>query len=323
MRQAPGFWQTRGPASTLLAPLGWAWAWGSGLRGAWTKPYHAKIPVICVGNVVVGGAGKTPVALSLGERIAGAHFLSRGYGGEEEGPVQVNPRKHTADQVGDEPLLLAEVAPCWVAKDRVAGVKAAISGDATCVIMDDGYQNPTLAKTVSLLVVDGHTGFGNGRCMPAGPLREPVERALARASAVVILGEDRAGVGARVRGRPILRAVLEPEAEACVLAGRPVVAFAGIGRPEKFFHTLDRLQAKVVQAYSFPDHYAYQAAEIAELVALAETNGAALITTTKDIVRVPPHLRDSIGVLRMVVTWEDEDALTALLPEAVRGLARS
>ncbi|MDR3435902.1 tetraacyldisaccharide 4'-kinase [Telmatospirillum sp.] len=321
--RAPGFWLTGGPMSAALAPLGWAWEWGSRLRGAWTTAYRPNIPVICIGNVVAGGAGKTPVALSIAHRVPGAHFLSRGYGGEEVGPLLVNPRKHNHLQVGDEPLLLAEVAPCWVAKDRVAGAKAAAANDAACLIMDDGYQNPSLQKTISLLVVDGHTGFGNGRCIPAGPLRESVDRALSRASAVVIVGEDRAGVAARVTGRPILRARQEPEAEASVLAGRAVVAFAGIGRPEKFFHTLDGLGARVVEAYAFPDHYSYLPSEIAELAAIAETNGAALITTTKDIVRVPAHVRDAIGVLRIVVTWEDEAALFDILQPVLKGAART
>jgi tetraacyldisaccharide 4'-kinase len=187
--------------------------------------------------------------------------------------------------------------------------------------MDDGYQNPSLKKDVALLVVDGHVGFGNGRCMPAGPLREPIGRALSRATAVVIVGEDRAGVAAIVAGKPILRAKLEPEAEASALAGQSVVAFAGIGRPEKFFHTIEALGANVVEAYSFPDHHAYQASEIGELVTIAETHAAALITTSKDIIRVPPHQRDRIGVLRIVVTWEDEAALLDILGPATRARA--
>jgi tetraacyldisaccharide 4'-kinase len=297
---------------------------GSAWRGAFDVPFVASIPVVCVGNAVAGGAGKTPIALSIAEHLPGLHFLSRGYGGREEGPLLVDLKKHNHAQVGDEPLLLAEVAPCWIAKDRVAGAKRAVAKGATCLVMDDGYQNPSLKKDISLLVVDGHVGFGNGRCMPAGPLREPIGRALARASAVIILGDDRTGIGARARaaGKPILRAKLEPEAEASALAGQDVVAFAGIGRPEKFFKTLESLGAKLVEAYAFPDHYSYQASEIAELLTIAETRAAALITTTKDLVRVPFHQRESIGVLQIVVTWEDEDALHDLLRPAMKGVAR-
>ncbi len=322
MMRAPGFWVTGGPLSLALAPFGWMWAAGSAWRGAFTTPFAAPVPVVCIGNVVVGGAGKTPVALSVAHRLPGAHFLSRGYGGRETGPLLVDPKKHGHGRVGDEPLLLAETAPCWVAADRVAGARRAAAKGARCLVMDDGFQNPSLKKDVALLVVDGHVGFGNGRCMPAGPLREPVSRALARATAVVILGEDRAGVARRAAGKPILRAILEPEAEASALAGQRVVAFAGIGRPEKFFNMLEAQGATVVEAYAFPDHYPYQASEIGELIAIAETHAAALITTTKDIVRVPAHQRDAIGVLRIVVTWEDEAALQAVLRPALRGWAQ-
>lgn len=314
--RAPDFWQNGGPASLLLAPLGWAWQAGSACRGAFSSPVEAPVPVVCVGNAVVGGAGKTPVALSIAQRLLDVHFLSRGYGGREEGPLLVNPRKHNHLRVGDEPLLLSEVAPCWVARDRVAGARLAASHGAACVVMDDGYQNPSLVKDVSLLVVDGHYGFGCGRCVPAGPLREPIGRALRRATAVVLLGEDRHGIARRVRGIPLLRAWIEPEAEAAALAGQRVIAFAGIGRPAKFFHTLESLGATVVQGYGFPDHHPYHAAEITELLGIAEKQAAALITTTKDAMRVPAHLRDSIGVLRVTVTWQDEAALMRVLAPA-------
>lgn len=311
--RAPHFWWKDDVRGALLAPLGWVWQAGSAGRGLLTHPYEASVPVICIGNVVVGGAGKTPTALSVAHRLAGAHFLSRGYGGSTRGPLRVDPARHDHLLVGDEPLLLAETAPCWVAEDRAAGARAAEAAGARCLVMDDGFQNPTLKKSLSLLVVDGHAGFGNGRCLPAGPLREPVERALLRADAVVLLGEDRTGVAARVRNRPLLHAVLEPEAEATALKGQPVVAFAGIGRPEKFFASLEKLGAKVVEAYAFPDHYRYQAPEIGQLVTTAANRSAALITTTKDYVRIPPHQRGAIGVLRMTVTWADETALMRIL----------
>ena len=323
--QAPEFWIKGGPLSVALAPAGWVWQLGSAWRGAFIDPFKAQVPVICIGNAVAGGAGKTPVALSIAEYLPGAHFLSRGYGGREEGPLLVDLKKHNHGLVGDEPLLLAETAPCWVAKDRVVGAKRAAAKGATCLIMDDGYQDPSLKKDISLLGVDGHVGFGNGRCMPAGPLREPIDRALARASAVVILGDDRMGIGARARAvkKTVLRAKLEPEAEASALAGQNVVAFAGIGRPDKFFRTLDSLGANVVEAYAFPDHYSYKASEIGELLDVAKTRAAALVTTTKDYVRIPFHQRDTIGVLQIVVTWEDEDALLDLLQPAMnRGLSQ-
>jgi tetraacyldisaccharide 4'-kinase len=189
--------------------------------------------------------------------------------------------------------------------------------------MDDGFQNPSLKKTVSILVIDGHTGVGNGRCMPAGPLREPFHRALSRADAVAIVGEDRAGVARRLDEYPgqILSARFEPEAEASGLAGQDVIAFAGIGRPEKFFRTLESLGAKLVEAYAFPDHYSYQPSEIGDLIAAAETRQAALITTTKDFVRIPAHQRSSVGVLHIEVAWENEDQLVEVLRPVLKGAA--
>jgi tetraacyldisaccharide 4'-kinase len=314
--RAPEFWQSRGLVSTLLAPAGWLWAIGARWR-AGQGGQRAPLPVICVGNLSAGGAGKTPVAASIARLLPGAHFLTKGYGGREAGPLLVDSFQHSHDQVGDEALLLAEVAPCWMAKDRLAGARAAAEAGASCVILDDGFQDPSLVKDVSLLVVDGPAGFGNGRCLPAGPLREPIDLGLKRATAVVILGEDRHRVAERVAPLPVLRGWLEADPEASVLAGRKVVAFAGIGRPSKFFQSLDALGAQIVEAYAFPDHHPYHPAEIAELQKAAHPHNAILITTAKDIVRVPPRLRDPLAVLEMDIAWEDEAALLDILEPAL------
>lgn len=316
--RAPAFWYSGGVASVLLAPLGGVWAAGAALREATGTPQRASVPVVCVGNLTVGGTGKTPVSLSIAHRLPGAHFLSRGYGGRAKGPLRVDLRHHDHALVGDEPLLLARIAPCWVARDRIAGARAAAAHGAGCLVMDDGFQDPSLAKDVSLVVVDGHVGFGSGRCVPAGPLREPVARGLARAQAVVILGEDRTGLARRVGDLPVLRGRIEPEAESLALAGMTVVAFAGIGRPEKFFHTLATLGAEVMETDTFPDHYSYQGPEVQRLIELADTHAAALVTTSKDYVRLPAHLRDKVAVLRVAVTWEDERALLRVLAPANR-----
>jgi tetraacyldisaccharide 4'-kinase len=314
--QAPEFWQTRGLVSTLLAPAGWLWAAGARIR-AGGDGKRAPVPVICVGNLSAGGAGKTPVAAAIARLLPGAQFLSKGYGGSMAGPVLVDPHLHSYEQVGDEPLLLSEVAPCWVAKDRVAGAEAAAQSGARCLIMDDGFQDPGIVKDLSFLVVDGATGFGNGRCIPAGPLREPVSLGLKRADAVIILGEDRHGVEERVLPLPVIRAWLEPEAEAAVLAGRKVVAFAGIGRPAKFFRTVEHCGGNLVEAYAFPDHHPYHPNEISELQRAASAQNAILLTTSKDIVRVPLHFRDQLAVLNMDVAWEDEAALLRILDQAL------
>lgn len=316
----PDFWARPGLVSTLLQPLAWGYAASSAARIAWTRPWRAAVKVICIGNLVVGGAGKTPVALSLAARLSASgrapHILSRGYGGRLEGPVRVDPARHQADDVGDEPLLLAASAPTWVARDRRAGAEAAISAGAKLLLLDDGHQNPRLAKDLSLLVVDGEYGFGNGSVLPAGPLREPIAAGLARAQAVVLLGEDRAGIAPLLAGRPLLRARLVPE-HAAGFAGRSIVAFAGIGRPAKFFATLEGCGAQLVARHGFPDHHPYREAELRRLQQEADASRALLVTTAKDAVRLPPSWRARIAVLRVAIAWEDERALDALLERAL------
>ena len=298
--QRPDFWEADGLLPRLLSPLSLAWSVAGAVRFALAKPYRAPIPVLCVGNLVAGGAGKTPVAIDLAQRLRAA-VVTRGYGGSLAGPVRVADQDFA--QVGDEALLLARVAPTWVARDRAAGIRAAVEGGATAVVLDDGFQNPNVAKDLSLVVVDG---FGNGRVMPAGPLREPVRRGLERADAVVLMRgpEEPAGLG----GRLVLRARVEPM-NAGAFSGRRLVAFAGIGRPEKFFATLETLGAELVARHSFPDHHPYREAE---LLALRRPD-ARLVTTAKDAVRLPPSLRSEVDVLEIRLVWEDEAVLASLL----------
>ena len=318
--RTPAFWyQPAGALAGLLAPVGALYGLGGALRMWRTTPHHAGVPVLCVGNLVAGGAGKTPVAVSilqaLRARGVAAHALTRGHGGAERGPLAVDPARHGAADVGDEALLLAGHAPTWVARDRAAGALAAVAAGARAVVMDDGFQNPALAKDLSLLVVDGATGFGNGRLVPAGPLREPVARGLARADAVVVMGEDRAGVAARVAPRPVLRARVE--AEDGSLAGRRVLAFAGIGRPEKFFATLRALGAEVAEAHAFADHHPYREDEVRRLLDRAAALAAEPVTTAKDAFRLPAAQRDRVRVLPVRAVWDDPAALDALLDRLV------
>ena len=235
--RAPDFWhEPPGLAAALLAPAGAAWEAAAWLRRAVARPYRAPVPVICIGNLVAGGSGKTPVVLSLAAVLKARgiepHIVTRGYGGRLAGPLRVDPARHDARAVGDEALLAAARAPCWVARDRAAGVRAAVAAGARAVLLDDGFQNPHVAKDLSLVVVDAEYGFGNGRLMPAGPLRERISCGLARADAIVLLGDPGDGAapaGLASRDRPILRAALEPVAGER-LAGRRVAAFAGIGQ---------------------------------------------------------------------------------------------
>jgi len=321
--RAPAFWSRRGLASTLLVPLGALHAAAGRLRRRMATPHDPSVPVVCVGNLVAGGAGKTPVAIAIArhylEQGADIHFLSRGYGGRLEGPLRVDPGQHTAADVGDEPLLLARVAPCWIARDRVAGARAAVADGAQIVVMDDGHQNPTLAKTVSLVVVDGTAGFGNGRVMPAGPLREPVADGLARADAVVLVGEDRADVAGRIPGAlPVLAAALEPAGDTTALRGTVVFGFAGIARPAKFRATLEALGCTIALWRGFADHHPYRRVEIETILREAEAAGALPVTTEKDAVRLPPNLRDFIRTLRVEIVWRDPARLAAILPEVTR-----
>lgn len=317
--KTPAFWyRPPGLASTLLAPLGALYGFAGRRRVAGTVPQRVATPVVCVGNLVAGGAGKTPVGLALiaalQARGVSVHALTRGHGGRETGPLRVDPARHGAADVGDEALLLAVAAPCWVARDRVAGAQRAAAAGAGTIVMDDGFQNPALHKDLALIVADGAVGFGNGQLVPAGPLRERVADGLARADAMVILGEDRHGLAALAGGRPVLKAWLESDPDAAArLAGRDVLAFAGIGRPEKFFATLEALGARVVERASFADHHPYRPAEVAALIERAAAAGALPVTTAKDAVRLPPELRDRVEVLPVSVRWEDEGALAALL----------
>jgi len=315
--RTPAFWyRPTGAAALALAPLGALYGLAGRLRFAMTRAKPAPVPVVCVGNLVAGGAGKTPVALALAEALAArgtaVHFLMRGHGGTEHGPLRVDPARHDAGQVGDEALLLASHAPTWVARDRVAGARAAAAAGAGVVVMDDGFQNPHLAKDLSLVVVDGAVGFGNGHILPAGPLREPVGRGLSRADAVVLMGEDRTGVAARVAPLPVLRARIEPTPDHG-LRGQTVLAFAGIGRPEKFFATLESLGAVLAGRIAFADHHPYTAAEVADLLTRAEALNALPVTTAKDAVRLPADVRARVCVLPVRAVFDDAEALGALL----------
>jgi tetraacyldisaccharide 4'-kinase len=333
MRAAPAFWgEPPGLVADLLLPIGAAWDTAGRLRRKMTRPYLAPVPLVCVGNLVVGGAGKTPVALALTAHLAEhgieTHVVTRGYGGRLDGPVRVDPARHDALAVGDEALLHAARAPCWIARDRAAGARAAIVAGARAILLDDGFQNPAIAKTVSLIVVDAVYGFGNGRVIPAGPLREGLKGGLARADAVVWLGTavetngpERIGIGG---GVPVVPAVLTPLAGER-LAGARLFAFTGIGRPQKFFAMLRGLGAMLAGVRAFPDHHPFRIGEIDELRRDADQANARLITTAKDIVRLPPASRRGIEVLEVEIRWPDPAALDRLIAPVVlsaRGYGR-
>jgi tetraacyldisaccharide 4'-kinase len=308
--RAPDFWTRRGGLGTLLAPLGALYGASVAFKARHAAPYRSKAKIVCVGNLTAGGSGKTPVALAVGQRLKAKGtrmvFLTRGYGGHETGPLEVL-ASHTAAQVGDEALLLSATAPTILARDRAQGAALAEKNGADVIVMDDGHQNFALAKDLSLVVVDGETGFGNGRMIPAGPLREPVARGLARADAVILMQmgtPDLAGF----RG-PVLRAQLV--ADEAGVRGLKLFAFAGIGRPEKFVASLNRAGAILTGTQFFPDHHPFTSAEIAALKARA--GDAPLVTTEKDFVRLHAKDRSGIRVLPVEARFEDEAALDSLL----------
>lgn len=294
----PGFWyparRNGAPlAARLLAPAGYLYGLAGRLRRGFVKPERGAVPVICIGNLTAGGAGKTPVALTMAERLIAkgekVHFLTRGYGGRELGPIRVDPLRHGAIDVGDEPLLLAAAAPAWVAANRPEGAAAAVRGGAGLIVMDDGFQNPSLVKDFSILVVDAATGLGNGRLIPAGPLRERVDGALARTNALILTGRGHAGDGiaarARARGIPVYNSIVRP-AVAPDFGDGPLIAFAGIGRPEKFYRTLRELGAELAETVSFPDHHMFSESDALRLLVRARELGARLVTTEKDAARL-------------------------------------
>lgn len=333
MREPAFWWQTDAHASRLLAPFAAIY----GAVAAWrlqSPGQKAGVPVICLGNLTVGGGGKTPAALMVARLLLAERkrpfFLTRGYGGRLPGPVRVDSNSHRAADVGDEPLLLAELAPTIVARDRVAGARAARSGGANVIVMDDGFQNPALAKDLAILVVDGRRGIGNGHIVPAGPLRAPVEAQIARAKAVLVVGPAGAGTAtileiARRHRVAIFHGRLVPDAATLdALGQRRVLAFAGIADPEKFYLTLSEAGIAVAERASFPDHHRYTAVDARELIARAEAANLLLLTTEKDYARFAGNaplaaLAARSNMLRVQLKIEEESDFRRLILNAAEG----
>jgi tetraacyldisaccharide 4'-kinase len=319
--KSPAFWQNSGsPLGWLLAPLGWAYAGTTAWRLAHGRPWRAPVPVICVGNLTAGGAGKTPIVRDIARRLkAEGHnvgILSRGYGGTEQGPLKVDPGRHEVDAVGDEPLLLARDAPCWIACDRAAGARMMAANGIDIIVMDDGLQNPSLIKDLTIIVADGATGFGNGRAIPAGPLREAVEAGIRRADALIVNGDDRYALSNKFAAQiSTLQASIAIRGD---LPAGPLLAFAGIGRPEKFRATLTEAGANIAAFEAFADHHAYSTAELTGLETRAGELGAELVTTEKDWVRLDRKWRSWIKAIGIEVVWRDESAIAELLRRVER-----
>ncbi len=329
-RAAPRFWWRKaGLAAMILAPFGAAYGAMAARRMAKTGA-RIGVPVLCIGNFVVGGAGKTPTALAVAARLAARGqspaFVSRGYGRrttrDTRGTViRVDPSRDRAEDVGDEPLLLARSAPCFVSDDRVAAALAAVAAGATVVVMDDGFQNPSLGKDASLVAVDGAAGVGNGFCLPAGPLRAPLSRQWPSTTLLAMIGAGSAGeaVAAEAihQGVGVVHGILEPdEVAVAALRNRRLLGFSGIGRPEKFFETLASCGLDLVGRLGFPDHHAFTENDRNALLRAAGETGAALVTTEKDIVRLPEGF--PAAVLPVTLRFLDDTPLERLLDDLLR-----
>jgi tetraacyldisaccharide 4'-kinase len=316
----PGFWHRPSSfVSLLLLPLGALYG-AVAARRLQREGFDAGIPVLCVGNYHVGGAGKTPMVLALTRMLRDLGetpvVLSRGYGGRLRGPVKVDPDRHAAADIGDEPLMMARTVPVVVARDRIGGVALARSQGASAILMDDGFQNPAIAKDASLIVIDGSRGLGNGLVLPAGPLRAPLPPQLARTDALIVVGDGTAAVSVAaaiaVQGRPVLSAHLRADdASVASLRGKRVMAFAGIGDPVRFFRTLRASGIEIVRERAFADHHPYAQAEIEALIAEAKSDALTLVTTEKDLARlrsggrVAPYAQE---IVPFAVTLEFDDA---------------
>lgn len=324
----PLFWlnppETPGIAAGVLWPLSCVWSVLDNRR--WTRGAHQRlpVPVVCVGNINMGGTGKTPTVIEVVTRLIDLgktpHIVSRGYGGTLQGPVQVRERGHLADEVGDEPLLLAAFAPCWVSKDRGAGAEAAVAAGADVIVLDDGMQNPSLAVDLTILVTDAQIGFGNQRVFPAGPLRQTVEAGLNRADLVLAIGTPAnrkkffAGLNLPA-DLPAVEGALEPLETGMDWQGLRALAFAGIGRPEKFFDTLRSLGADIVATHSFADHQKLAPSMLRRMEGEADTLHAQMVTTEKDAVRLPASYRQKVLTLPVRLQLEDPEPLVEALQQ--------
>jgi tetraacyldisaccharide 4'-kinase len=313
----PSFWQKRGLWAQILRPVSCLYAGSLRIYRALSRPRKVSVPVICIGNLTVGGSGKTPVALAFADYVVDylkkkAVFLTRGYGGTQVDPLLVDPLRHSVAEVGDEALLLAQRAPTWVARNRLKGAMAAIQNGASVLIMDDGFQHFTLYQDIKCIVVDGAYGFGNGYVLPAGPLREKPETRLQHADALIIIGEDHHQIGQRFgQDKPIFYA----DVTADFLPKGRLVGFAGIGYPQKFYDFLKKQGCTVVDFQPFPDHYLYSHADLCLLQEKAKTLDASLVTTAKDFVRLPADFKPCVQVCTIKVIFKEVSSLHQFLKE--------
>lgn len=298
----------------LLSPLAGLYSWVGARRISKTTPTQVDAHTICVGNLTSGGSGKTPVVAALRDLLTQrgieAISLSRGYGGARKNPTMVDPHNHTAREVGDEPLLLAETGEAWIGRDKVETAREICAGRRCVIILDDGHQNPTLLKDTSLVVIDAGAPFGNGYVIPKGPLREPIARGLERADGIILMGDGEVPDPVVSSGLPVFRAALE---QITPIPAGPLIAFAGIGRPERFYEHINRQGGNIRDTLSFADHHVYSRSEIKRLHDFATVHNAGLVTTEKDYIRLSKSLRDGITPLKVRAMFDAPDRLLGFL----------
>ncbi len=316
--KTPSHWNSINLLSLILSPLGAVYALATKLRLRYNKSKKVSIPVICIGNLTAGGTGKTPVSISIAQLLQqqtlNPFFVSRGYGGNLKNII-VNPNIHTPKQCGDEPLLLARQAPVVINPDRYAGANTAITNGANIIIMDDGFQNPKLHKDLSFLVFDGNFGVGNELCIPAGPLRETISSGISRAQAIIIIGPDKHNLRTRFN-LPCFMGKITPLPQ--THSNKKVIAFAGIGNPQKFYNSLTECGFEIIKSYDYPDHHYYTEAELKKLISQAQQNNALLYTTSKDFVKIPSHLQKHFKVLEITIQWENPQDLTNFILQRIK-----
>lgn len=324
--RTPEHWSRRGPAAMALLPLTPVWWLASTLRQRLATAYRAPVPVVCIGNLTAGGAGKTPLAARLYDQLAARGWqpviLSRGYGGSASKPLWVDPMEHDAATCGDEPLMLADGRDVLVSRDRARGARIIVErGIHTVILMDDGMQNPYLFHDLTIGVFDGTSGIGNGWLIPAGPLRTPLGKGLARLDLAVINGKDETRISSRLgQTMPVFHAALQVDRTVLDdLGDTPLLAFAGIGKPSRFFKSLEEAGGRIARRLSFADHHPYSQHDLAQIQEDAQRHGAAMITTRKDWMRLPPDWRAKIAMLPVSMEIEDEEALLASIEACLPG----
>ena len=319
MFKAPRFWYKKNDTiiSNSLYPLSLLFRLGTKIRAILSTRKNSALPVICIGNIVVGGAGKTPVAIKLGELLKkngyNPHFVSKGYGGIESNNILIK-QWHSAKSVGDESLLLSEVAPTWIGRDRNRSFILAKENGANCIIMDDGFQNPTLQKDFSIIIINGEQGFGNKRVIPSGPLRESISRGISRANLIVVIGEISNDVKDKIPNTvPLIHAQFKISADNKIYKNQKITAFAGIAYPDKFYNSLLEEGAILEKKISYPDHHIFDENDMLHLAEIANLTKSVLVTTKKDFVRIPKPYRSLVSTLDGAVEFEDEGLLVEII----------